>query len=152
MNNSFNKLKRLIKFNTIFLAIFSSASFAATLEIPVLFDDMGGGKFCPSPRNDEVSVGVKVKHKGKANQKVVFRGSPAGHAYSLSFDPFSGKLYKSNRDGVISNYKIKLSSGSIPTKAESDPNQKNFSFKYSIYAKDCPTIDPIIIIERWVNI
>lgn len=148
MTRSFENLKGLIKIVILGASLASTASFATTLEVPVLFDDMGGGKFCPSPRNDEVTVGVKVKHKGKANQKVVFKGDPAGHEYSLSFDPFSGKLYKSDRSGVISNYKVKLNAGSIPSKSESDPNQKNFSFKYSIYAKDCPTIDPIIIIER----
>jgi hypothetical protein len=131
---------------SILLVSATNTALADDLVINVEFEDVGDGVYCPSENNNTISISNPPT--GKPDKKVEFRSNPAGNKFSLSFDPFSGKLYKSDDDGVIKNANLKLNKNSVPTKAESDPNQTHFQFKYSIYAADCPTIDPIIIIDR----
>jgi len=103
----------------------------ATVEFPIKFDGD-----CPSgPLNENASV--KVGEAGR----VKFVSDPAGKPFTLTFDPFVGRVYKAPQGQVSA----RISRLSLPSGAA---QVSEFDFKFTIYSGDCTPVDPKVIVTR----
>jgi hypothetical protein len=96
---------------------------------------------CPTAVNENLTS------TGKSGQRIIFTSNPlmTGDRYNdfqLTFDPFVGRPYKSNKAVLRTQ---PLSGMSTPSKHKT--GQTKFDFKYVINAEGCEPIDPRIIID-----
>lgn len=111
---------------------------AKTIDVTIEFDSNG----CPTSAN------MNLLSRGAPRDKLLFTSNPlkTGDKYnefSLTFDPFVGRPYNSNK-GVYRS--LPLSGKATPSRHNS--GQKEFKFKYVINAENCASIDPVVIIDR----
>ena len=96
---------------------------------------------CPDASNAGLTITEDV------GKRLLFVSSPAGKAYSITFDPFVGRPYRSDRDGEIKT--LPLSASAIPRRPEAKRDApEEFVFKYTIHAPGCDPVDPRIVVRR----
>ncbi|MFT5135257.1 MAG: hypothetical protein ACI9XU_000089 [Arenicella sp.] len=93
-----------------------------------------GGIDCPSAATTE---------QGAPGDDIEFVGV-MGKKYWISFDPFLGAKHPSGGNGKVT---LRLNKNSLLPLAD-NPAGQQYHFKYTILAKDCPPLDPMVIIDR----
>ena len=102
-----------------------------TVDFPIKFEGD-----CPSLALNE-NTSVKVSDAGQ----VRFVSDPEGKPFSLTFDPFVGRVYRAPQGQV----RARISRQSLPTGTAQDTE---FAFKFTIYSGACPPVDPKLIVTR----